>query len=94
MELVSQIGGGVTNGLAYIGSLTTLGRQGGLFHFCGAVSGQAAAFAARCVAGYGSGRPGFTDSFPDYVFHWADSGAAGRLRAAKSSGLWIWWPPR
>src|SRR5580693_1271628 len=33
MELVSQIGGGVTNGLAYIGSLTTLGKRAAYFTF-------------------------------------------------------------
>src|SRR6202790_757518 len=33
MELVSQIGGGVTNGLAYIGSLTTLAWKAADFTF-------------------------------------------------------------
>src|ERR1700726_1230330 len=40
MELVSQIGGGVTNGLAYIGSLTTLAWRAAYFTFVAPFRGK------------------------------------------------------
>src|SRR5882724_3380987 len=60
---------------------------GGLFHVRGAVSGQAVAIPAGCVAGAGCGGPGVADPFPDYVFYWSDSGAAERLRVAEVWGF-------
>ena len=40
MELVSQIGGGVTNGLAYIGSLTSLAGRAAYFTFVAPFRGK------------------------------------------------------
>src|SRR5258708_12063064 len=40
MELVSQIGGGVIDGLAYVGSLTTLAWRAAYFTFVGPFRGK------------------------------------------------------
>ena len=50
------------------GGADVAGGPRGVLHVRGAVSGQAAAFAAGDVASHGRGRSGFTDSFPDHIF--------------------------
>jgi phospholipid/cholesterol/gamma-HCH transport system permease protein len=40
MQLVSQIGGGVTNGLAYVGSLASLGGRAAYYAFIGPFQGK------------------------------------------------------
>src|SRR5258708_39074869 len=40
MQLVSQIGGLVTNGLAYVGSLATLGGRAAYYTFLGPFQGK------------------------------------------------------
>ena len=75
MQFVSQIGDSVTNSLAYVGSLASLGGRAAYYTFVGPVPGQAAAIAARRLAGHGRGRPGSADSFSHYIFYWIDSRA-------------------
>ena len=88
MQLVSQIGESVTNGLAYVGSLASLGGRAAYYTFVGPFQGRPLRVAARGVAGHGRGRPGFADSFADHVFHRIDSGVAEpRTNCAKFGAL-------
>jgi len=51
MQILSQVGGSVTNSLAYVGALASLGGRARVLHFCRSLSGKAYSLPARRLAG-------------------------------------------
>ena len=79
MEVVSQIGAGVTDSLAYLGALATLGTRAAYYTFIGPFQGKPLRVQSAASQAMEVGVRALANPLSDHIFHWVDFGVAERL---------------